>query len=49
MARIPSSLALAGVLAASALLAGCGSNDPVENAVVVPPVAVAPTPTPTPG
>lgn len=35
-------------LALSALLAGCGSNEPVENPIVVPPVAVAPTPTPTP-
>ena len=48
MANTPSSLTLASVLAVSILLAGCGSNDPVENAVVVPPVAVAPTPAPTP-
>lgn len=39
---------LASVLALSALLGGCGSNDPATNPIVVPPVAVTPTPTPAP-
>lgn len=48
MTTTPASVTLASLLALSALLAGCGSNDPAPNPVVVPPVAVAPTPTPTP-
>ncbi|MDM7957568.1 DUF4331 family protein [Blastomonas sp.] len=48
MTKTPASLTLVSLLALSALVAGCGSNDPAPNPVVVPPVAVAPTPTPTP-
>jgi hypothetical protein len=48
MAGTNPTFTLASALAVSVLLAGCGSNDPVTNAVTVPPVAVAPTPTPTP-
>lgn len=46
MTRPP--LALAAALASIAVLAGCGSNEPATNTIVVPPVAVAPAPTPTP-
>lgn len=42
------SLKLASVLAMTAALAACGSNEPQTNPVVIPPVAVAPAPTPTP-
>lgn len=41
-------LTLAAVLALPVLLAGCGSNEPTTNPIVVPPVSVAPTPTPAP-
>lgn len=41
-------LKLASVLAMTAALAACGSNEPQTNPVVIPPVAVAPAPTPTP-
>jgi len=46
MHRTP--LALASALVLSAMLSGCGSNEPETNAIVIPPVAVAPAPTPTP-
>jgi len=48
MTRNRTPLALASALAMSALLAGCGSNEPQTNTIVIPPVAVAPAPTPTP-
>ncbi len=48
MTNTPVSRTIVSALALSALLAGCGSNEPATNAIVVPPVAVAPTPAPTP-
>ncbi len=48
MTNTNASLTLASALAMSALLAGCGSNEPATNPIVAPPVTVAPTPTPTP-